>query len=135
MPYRIAGVDVHKKMLAVVVTDVDVEGEWRFTRRQFGTSPSELRTAEGKLTPPTAAPPAAAIQGFDIVGRCSGRVSCRWKPSSDCVDSAKSGDPTLAEFSHRTRSSRGRSDRRQHQNSTVTPNLMRRPRWMLLTRP
>jgi transposase len=43
MPYRIAGVDVHKKMLAVVVTDVDVEGEWRVERRQFGTSPSQLR--------------------------------------------------------------------------------------------
>jgi hypothetical protein len=26
MPYRIAGIDVHKKMLAVVVADVEVEG-------------------------------------------------------------------------------------------------------------
>lgn len=43
MAYRIAGVDVHKKMLAVAVADVDVEGEWRFARRQFGTSPSQLR--------------------------------------------------------------------------------------------
>jgi len=43
MPYRIAGVDVHKKMLAVVVADVEVEGEWRFDRRQFGTTPSQLR--------------------------------------------------------------------------------------------
>jgi transposase len=43
MPYRIAGVDVHKKMLAVAVADVDLEGEWRFERRQFGTSPSQLR--------------------------------------------------------------------------------------------
>jgi transposase len=42
MPYRIAGVDVHKKMLAVVVTDVAVQAEWRFERRQFGTSPSQL---------------------------------------------------------------------------------------------
>jgi transposase len=42
MPYRIAGVDVHKKMLAVAVADVE-EGEWRFERRQFGTSPSHLR--------------------------------------------------------------------------------------------
>ena len=42
MPYRIAGVDVHKKMLAVAVADVEVEGEWRFERRQFGTSPSQL---------------------------------------------------------------------------------------------
>jgi len=27
MPYRIAGIDVHKKMLAVVVSDVEVDGE------------------------------------------------------------------------------------------------------------
>jgi transposase len=44
MAYRIAGVDVHKKMVAVAVADVEVAGEWRFERRQFGTSPSQLRT-------------------------------------------------------------------------------------------
>jgi hypothetical protein len=27
MSYRIAGIDVHKKMLAVVVADVEVEGD------------------------------------------------------------------------------------------------------------
>jgi transposase len=43
MPYRIAGVDVHKRMLAVAVADVDVDGEWRFERRQFGTSASQLQ--------------------------------------------------------------------------------------------
>jgi hypothetical protein len=30
MAYRIAGIDVHKKMLAVVVTDVEVENEYVF---------------------------------------------------------------------------------------------------------
>ena len=30
MPYRIAGIDVHKKMLAVVIADVAVEGEYQF---------------------------------------------------------------------------------------------------------
>jgi transposase len=30
-------------MLAVAVADVEVEGDWRFERRQFGTSPSQLR--------------------------------------------------------------------------------------------
>jgi len=44
MPYRIAGIDVHKKLLAVVISDVEVDGEYRFTRRRMGTSPSELRT-------------------------------------------------------------------------------------------
>ena len=28
MPYRIAGIDVHKKMLAVVVADVEVDGDY-----------------------------------------------------------------------------------------------------------
>jgi transposase len=40
--YRIAAVDVHKKMLAVVVTDVAGEGEYQFERRKFGTTPGEL---------------------------------------------------------------------------------------------
>ena len=42
MSYRIAAVDVHKKMLAVVVTDVAEEGEYRFERRKFGATPGEL---------------------------------------------------------------------------------------------
>ena len=45
--YRIAGIDVHKRMLAVVIVDVAVEGEYRFERRKVGTSPSEIcRLAE-----------------------------------------------------------------------------------------
>ena len=35
--YRIAGIDVHKKMLAVVITDVSAEGEFQFERRKFST--------------------------------------------------------------------------------------------------
>src|SRR6202162_2523681 len=44
MPYRIAGIDVHKKMLAVVVSDVEVDGEYQFERRMFGSSPEQLRS-------------------------------------------------------------------------------------------
>src|SRR5215472_5727477 len=44
MPYRIAGIDVHKKMLAVVVSDVEIDGEYRFERRLFGSSPDQLRS-------------------------------------------------------------------------------------------
>ena len=33
MPYRIAGIDVHKKMLAVVVADVEVEGDFQSEQR------------------------------------------------------------------------------------------------------
>jgi hypothetical protein len=43
MSYRIAGIDVHKKILAVVVADVAVEGEFQFERRQFGTTSDHLR--------------------------------------------------------------------------------------------
>jgi transposase len=42
MAYRVAAVDVHKKMLAVVVADVVVEGEYRFERRKFGATPDQL---------------------------------------------------------------------------------------------
>jgi transposase len=43
MVYRIAAIDVHKKMLAVVVADVAGEGEYQFERRKFGTTPAELQ--------------------------------------------------------------------------------------------
>ena len=43
MSYRIAGIDVHKRMLAVVIADVAVAGGYQFTRRRVGTSPRELR--------------------------------------------------------------------------------------------
>ena len=44
MPYRIAGIDVHKKMLAVVVADVEIDREYHFERQKVGTAPAELRT-------------------------------------------------------------------------------------------
>ena len=43
MSYKIAGIDVHKRMLAVVVSEVEVHGEYAFERRQFGTSPAQLQ--------------------------------------------------------------------------------------------
>jgi transposase len=43
MPYRIAGIDVHKRMLAVVVTDVAVEDDFHFERQKVGTTPGDLR--------------------------------------------------------------------------------------------
>ena len=44
MPYRIAGIDVHKKMLAVVVSDVEVDGEYHFERCRFSSTPDHLRS-------------------------------------------------------------------------------------------
>ena len=43
MVYKIAGIDVHKKMLAVVVADVAGEGAYQFERRKFATMPEQLR--------------------------------------------------------------------------------------------
>src|SRR6202047_1942770 len=43
MSYRIAGIDVHKKMLAVVVSDVEVDSEYQFERRKFSSNPEQLR--------------------------------------------------------------------------------------------
>ena len=43
MAYRIAGIDVHKKMLGVVVADVEVEGAYQFERRRFGSNPEQLQ--------------------------------------------------------------------------------------------
>lgn len=42
-PVRLAGIDVHKKMLAVVVAEGSSEEQLRFERGKFGTTDSELR--------------------------------------------------------------------------------------------
>jgi hypothetical protein len=42
MSYRIAGIDVHKKVLAVVVSNVEIESEYQFEQRMFGSNPTEL---------------------------------------------------------------------------------------------
>lgn len=43
MPYKIAGIDVHKRMLAVVISDVEIADQYEFERRQFGSNPAQLR--------------------------------------------------------------------------------------------
>jgi len=43
MPYRIAGIDVHKKKLAIVVADVEVDEEFQFERRWYGSNPQQLQ--------------------------------------------------------------------------------------------
>src|SRR5579864_5816865 len=49
MPYKIAGIDVHKRMLHVVVSDVEVDEEYDFTRRVFGSLPEALRSLAASL--------------------------------------------------------------------------------------
>ncbi|HXW90861.1 MAG TPA: IS110 family transposase [Terriglobales bacterium] len=43
MPYRIAGIDVHKKKLAVVVPHLELGGETQFERRWYGSHPQQLQ--------------------------------------------------------------------------------------------
>jgi hypothetical protein len=42
MPYNIAGIDVHKKVLVVVVAEVTEEGEWSYARGKFGATAYEF---------------------------------------------------------------------------------------------
>lgn len=50
MAYRIAGIDVHKKVLAIALADVETRGEQEFTYQWWGTSPEQLRGLAGWLT-------------------------------------------------------------------------------------
>src|SRR5262245_36305592 len=43
MPYRIAGIDVHKKKLAVVVAHLELAGCTQFERRGYGSHPEQLK--------------------------------------------------------------------------------------------
>ena len=45
MPYPIAGIDVHKKMLAIAVADVEIEGDVHFRTAQGGDQPSPIARA------------------------------------------------------------------------------------------
>ena len=48
--YFVAGIDVHKSMLAVVIADAAREGEFQFQKRKFGTTASQLRDLTQWLT-------------------------------------------------------------------------------------
>jgi hypothetical protein len=55
MPYHIAGIDVHKKMLAVVVADVAVDSDYHFEQLKPGTSPASCapwRNGSSRTTSP-----------------------------------------------------------------------------------
>ena len=43
MAYIVGSIDVHKRMLAVVIADVAVDGEYQFERRKVDTAPAALR--------------------------------------------------------------------------------------------
>lgn len=47
--YKVAGIDVHKKMLVVAVSDIVGVGEYRFELKRFGTTCEQLRQLAGWL--------------------------------------------------------------------------------------
>ena len=49
MSYEVAGIDVHKKVLMVVVEVDASQPEWNLQRRRFGTTTSHLRQLAGWL--------------------------------------------------------------------------------------
>jgi hypothetical protein len=68
MPYRIAGIDGHKKILAVVIADVGVDGKYQFVRQRVGTSPNQLRAlATGEHVATMRAPAVNASCGRTVV--------------------------------------------------------------------
>ena len=83
MPYRIAGIDVHKKMLAVVVADVEVDGEFDFDRQKAGTTPTDLRHL-ADLVPPF----------FSARDRVCSRCRSRSWPQRIAPDLVSTGAPT-----------------------------------------
>src|ERR1700758_701679 len=110
MSYRIAGIDVHKKMLAVVVADVEVQGEYQFERIRYGSNPQHLRLLAAWLI---------AQQVEEVVMESTaqywkpvwGALERYWKPSCQKREGAgpKSGTLHLAQ----ARSNRGRKGRKK----------------------
>ena len=67
MPYHIAGIDVHKKMLAVAVADVEVDGDFHFERLKVGTSPVQLHALADWLVETPAARVAEKRREADLL--------------------------------------------------------------------
>jgi hypothetical protein len=110
MSYRIAGIDVHKKMLAVVVADVEVQGEYQFERIRYGSNPEQLRLLVAWLIEHEAEEVAmeSTAQYWKPVW---GTLERYWKPSCQKREGAgpKSGTLHLAQ----ARSNRGRKGRKK----------------------
>src|SRR5215472_17652194 len=102
MPHRIAGIDVHKKMLAVVASDVEIENEYQFERRMFGSNPEHIHAYNHHvgLLPPeplvVMQPQLTQVEGVGIVMQSSRVLVRRWlgDKSGVCRDSRiRSGPP------------------------------------------
>src|SRR5262244_4162050 len=110
MPYKIAGIDVHKRMLHVVVSDVQVDGEYDFTRRIFGSLPEALCSLAAWLV---------EQQVQEVVMESTakywkpvwGTLERYWKPSCQKREGAGSMSGTL--HLAQARSNRGRRGRKK----------------------
>jgi transposase len=78
MSYRIAGIDVHKKVLAVVVSNVEVEDEYQFERWMFGSNPEQLRSLAARLV---------EQEAEEVVMESTAQY---WKPVWEALDPATS---------------------------------------------
>src|SRR5215468_3077112 len=110
MPYRIAGIDVHKKILAVVVSDVEIDGEYHFEERLFGSNPEQLRSLAAWLLEQKAEEVVmeSTAQYWKPVW---GALERYWKPMRERREGArrKSGTLHLAQ----AQSNRGRRGRKR----------------------
>jgi hypothetical protein len=110
MAYKIAGIDVHKKMLAVVVCDVEIDGEYQFERRMFGGNPEQLRSLAAWLLEQEAEEVVmeSTAQYWKPVWAALERY---WKPIREKREGARreSGTPHLAQ----AQSNRGRRGRKR----------------------
>src|SRR5499427_8391938 len=110
MPYRIAGIDVHKKVLAVVVSDVEIESDFHFERRTFGSNPEQLRSLAAWLVEQKAEEVVmeSTAQYWKPVW---GALERYWKPMREKREGArrKSGTLHLAQ----AQSNRGRRGRKR----------------------
>src|SRR5246500_1426341 len=109
MPYRIAGIDVHKKMLAVVVSDVEVDSEYQFERRVFGSTPEQLRMLAAWLLEQEVEE--AVMESAQYWKPVWAALERYWKPIREKRESArrKSGTLHLAQ----AQSNRGRRGRKK----------------------
>ena len=108
MSYRIAGIDVHKKILAVVVSDVEVVDEYQFERRMFGSNPEQLRSLAAWLIEQEAEEVVmeSTAQYWKPVWEALERY---WKPIRERREGARRRSGTL----HLAQSNRGRRGRKR----------------------
>src|SRR5712692_10564313 len=94
MSYKIAGIDVHKKMLAVVVSDVEIESEYQFERRMFSSNPEQLRSLAAWLVEQEAEEVVmeSTAQYWKPVGEALERY---WKPVREKREGARRRSGTL----------------------------------------